>query len=476
MKLAQATRRIGPRQYLFAGIWLFAIKFAIDHFVATVGFSRPWSVYNYLFPNETTMIPFLPLDERRFYAIMLLVALPFMTVGIILTWRRLRDAELPFWLVVIFFVPFVNLLFFTALGFLPTAPGREVDGAAPNPTGPVSVVALNYGRVEFKKSGWVLSQIFPESALASACVASLLPLPFAAGLTLLAATVFRDYGWGIFLGLPFCIGLLSAILHGYRVPRTTGQCIVVGCVALTIAGVALISFAIEGLGCLIMLLPLAFPIAMLGSLVGYTIQARPNHEQGVQNTLWSISVALPLLTCAEFLMPRHSTTFAVTTSVIVNAPPSRVWRNVVSFHEIPPPTDWIFRAGIAYPVRARIDRAGVGAIRYCEFSTGPFVEPIIAWDEPTRLVFSVTSNPPPMREWSPFSIHPPHLNNFLVSHAGQFRLIPIPGNRTELQGTTWYEHRLFPETYWRLWSDFLIHRIHLRVLNHVRQLSESSSP
>jgi hypothetical protein len=78
-----------------------------------------------------------------------------------------------------------------------------------------------------------------------------------------------------------------------------------------------------------------------------------------------------------------------------------------------------------------------------------------------------------MREWSPFHIQPPHLNNFLVSHGGQFKLIALPGNRTRLEGTTWYEHRMYPAAYWRLWSDFLIHRIHLRVLNHISACAET---
>jgi hypothetical protein len=29
-----------------------------------------------------------------------------------------------------------------------------------------------------------------------------------------------------------------------------------------------------------------------------------------------------------------------------------------------------------------------------------------------------------------------------------------------------------PEPYWRMWADPIIHRIHLRVLDHVKRLSE----
>src|SRR6185436_19561820 len=111
---------------------------------------------------------------------------------------------------------------------------------------------------------------------------------------------------------------------------------------------------------------------------------------------------------------------------------------------------WFFRQGIAYPVRARIDGRGVGAVRHCEFSTGAFVEPITAWEEPSRLAFDVTSQPPPMTEWSPYQdLHPPHLDSTIRSRRGEFRLIALPGGRTRLEGRTWYTLSLYPQLYWR---------------------------
>jgi hypothetical protein len=164
----------------------------------------------------------------------------------------------------------------------------------------------------------------------------------------------------------------------------------------------------------------------------------------------------------------------VVTAITVDAPPETVWKHVVEFSELPPPTEWLFRLGIAYPVRAEIRGRGVGAIRHCNFSTGPFVEPIEIWDEPRLLNFGVTANPAPMQEWTPYhDIHPAHLDGFLESKHGQFRLERLPGGRTRLEGTTWYHHRMWPAGYWQIWSDFVIHRIHLRVLRHVKQLSEA---
>ncbi len=163
---------------------------------------------------------------------------------------------------------------------------------------------------------------------------------------------------------------------------------------------------------------------------------------------------------------------SVTTSIVVEAPPETVWRNIVAFNELDAPDELMFRAGVAYPVRAEIKGEGVGAVRHCVFSTGPFVEPVTVWDEPRLLAFSVTKNPPTMDEMSPYEIHPKHLDGHFVSERGQFLLVDLGGGRTRIQGTTWYRQSFGPSAYWQLWSDHIIHTIHTRVLRHIKQNSE----
>lgn len=185
-------------------------------------------------------------------------------------------------------------------------------------------------------------------------------------------------------------------------------------------------------------------------------------------------MALPLMLGVESLREGPPPLLRVASVVEINAPVEKVWKNVVEFSELPPPREFIFRLGIAYPIRAEIVGRGPGAVRKCVFSTGPFVEPIQVWDEPRLLQFTVTSNPQPMQEWTPYpEIHPRHLNGFLLSERGQFLLKPLPGNRTLLEGTTWYKHSMWPAAYWQVWSDQIIHAIHGRVLNHIKSQSET---
>ena len=254
-----------------------------------------------------------------------------------------------------------------------------------------------------------------------------------------------------------------------RVPRVADAAgIALASTAVT-AGL-LVAFAFEGIVCLALAAPLAIPLAIFGGLAGRAILAMPHHRAAA---LVAALVSLPFACLGAVPSPaRDAPRYAVVSRVIVDAPPDRVWPHVIAFAPLAPPAELAFRAGIAYPLRAHIDGAGPGAIRYCEFSTGAFVEPITAWKAPRLLAFSVTQNPPPMRELSPWgAIDAPHLTHFLVADAGEFRLNPLPGGRTELVGTTWYRHHLYPAAYWRWWSDAIIHRIHLRVLEHVARLS-----
>ena len=67
----------------------------------------------------------------------------------------------------------------------------------------------------------------------------------------------------------------------------------------------------------------------------------------------------------------------------------------------------------------------------------------------------------------------PHLDCYLRSWWGEFRLVPLGDGRTRLEGSTWYQLRLGPEPYWQVYSDWLIHTIHHRVLQHIRAEAEA---
>jgi hypothetical protein len=275
-------------------------------------------------------------------------------------------------------------------------------------------------------------------------------------------------GWTIFVVLPaFAGGIVSWVLR----PANAENAAATGALAAVASTGLLLLLGLEGIVCIVMAVPLAMPLGALGGWIAYFAESS---ILKLRNSVM-ILLLLPVATVSWDLNAR-SPVFKVQTAIEVSAAPERVWKHVIEFSELPPPQDWVFRTGIAYPKQARIDGRGRGAVRYCEFSTGPFVEPIKIWDEPRLLRFGVTKNPAPIEEWSPYGqIVTKHLHGYLISKQGQFRLQRLPNGRTLLEGTTWYQHGLWPAAYWRWWSDAIIHRVHLRVLNHVRMLAEQGA-
>ena len=449
--------RIDRATYFLVGTTAFGLKFLLDWAVVTHVFRRPWSLLNYWRPfGGVSGIHALSLENRLFAGVMLFLALPFIWLGLAMTVKRLRDAGEPTWLAALFFAPLANLVFFLVLCLKPSVKETPAEEGAPWP-GPN-----------------LLERWIPRTRAASALVSIGATSVLGFGFALLGTHVVAQYGWGLFVGLPFCLGLFAVLTHSYHEPRNFGECMAVAILPVAILGSILFFVAIEGAICLAMAAPLASGLALLGGSLGYMIQAA---HWGRRNAPAILSMAV-LLTpgfygVEHFTRPQPGI-FDVTSSTEINAPPAEVWQRVVAFAEIPPPREALFRAGIAYPLRAEIVGHGPGAIRHCVFSTGPFVEPIIVWDEPRLLRFKVTANPAPLNELTPYGhIEPQHLHGYFESHQGQFLLTELTAGRTRVDGTTWYSHSMWPEAYWHWWSDYIIHRIHMRVLEHIKAQVET---
>ena len=276
----------------------------------------------------------------------------------------------------------------------------------------------------------------------------------------------RTYGWTLFVLVPFVIGLHSTLALSRRRPIFLGDALVVSSLALLLFGGILLAVAVEGLICLLMAAPIALPVAMLGGAMGYALR----HKGVAQSPVMFLLLAglTPFGATTERALHLPAEIFAVTTSIDLPASPERVWHTVLQPAKLAPPDHALFRAGVAYPLASHIEGAGPSATRYCDFSTGKLVEPVLVWDDLRRLRFRVASNPLPMQEWTPYArLHPPHLDGFLVSRQGEFRLEPLANGGTRLYATTWYQHHLWPAQYWKLWSDYIIHQVHGMVLDNI---------
>ncbi len=442
--------RVSQRAYLTTGVALMALKYAVDAGVAWAVTGKFFSPVDYINPLLTLRNqalgggPDVKAPEGLLIE-MAIFTLPFLWIGVSMTLRRAVDAGFSPWLGLLFFVPGVNYLTMIVLAILPSKATSSWPLPAPPP---------------------VL-----DAQLTSALLGVAASVGIAGAMTLLSVFGLGKYGASLFFGTPLLMGACAAFLFNHKHPRSMGSSIVVAILSVSIAGLCLLLFALEGVFCLAMAMPLAIGLGVLGAVIGRAI-ALSRSSSSAQATL--AVLLLPVLAGAEAgLSPPMQR--SLTTVREIDAPAATVWKHVVTFAELAPPTEWFFNAGIAYPLRARIEGTGPGAIRRCEFSTGAFVEPITEWDEPKRLAFDVAEQPMPMQEWSPYAfVNAPHLLTALKSEHGEFLLVPLDGGtRTRLEGTTWYALDMAPALYWRVWTEWLLHAIHTRVLTHIEQLAEA---
>lgn len=302
--------------------------------------------------------------------------------------------------------------------------------------------------------------------------AVLMPAGLGLACSFLSIRYFGSYGMTMFIGVPTVVSFCSGLMYGRRVNATPGNAYGIAVLSMLALGGFIILFALDGLVCLLMAMPLGLIIALPGSEAGFYLGKRLTGPRSAAVNI-VLFATLPLLMGFEHRAPATVPTHTVVSTVTINAPIENVWDGVVAFDPIEAPPRGIFRMGIAYPIEAEIEGTGVGAIRRCVFSTGAFVEPITEWDEPHTLTFGVTENPPAMKEFSIYSeLDAPHLLDTFTATKGQFKLRQ-EGNTTILEGTTWYTQKLYPDWYWHHISDEIIHRIHLRVLEHIKKEVES---
>jgi hypothetical protein len=445
---------VGRREYALSGFGLMAFKYLVERVVVGQMTGLTYTPLDFVNPLVSAREQFATGAPDWFGWSWVLWTLPFLWIAVGMSIRRAFDAGISPWHGVWVLVPVANLFAMLVLASLPSV-AQPAEGWNDQTH-----------RREPRQAADVAATV--KAAIGGIAVGVLYAT------TVIQATVwvFDDYGLAVFFGTPFVTGAACAYMLNLRASRTYTTTLGVASAALFFGGVALLLFAIEGAICIAMAAPIMLPLGLAGAAVGKFLADR---RRGPHHGLIGALLFVPAFAMIESQFPTERV-FVVTSTMDIAAPPEIVWRHVIGFSKITEEPEWFFKLGISCPSEARIDGTGVGATRECVFTTGKFVEPITVWDEPRRLAFDVRECPVPMFELTPYRhIHPPHLDHSIRSLRGEFQLEELPGGGTRLVGRTWYTLDIRPHAYWTNWSDWLIHRIHQRVLRHIKGLAEAEA-
>lgn len=286
-----------------------------------------------------------------------------------------------------------------------------------------------------------------------------------AGVVALAKTVNEQGDFGRLVGLPsfFLVPVLAGFLAAYlwrRLEPTAGA-VAVHTLWMTLValGGAAVLFR-EGAVCLLIVSPLFYGLVLAGALLGRV--AFKSHRGRLY-----VSV-LPLLAVAVAGEPflRTDREGVVVDTLLIRAPPARVWPEVTAFPDIPAePQFWLFRLGLPYPVATTTAGNFVGADRKCIFSGGAvFQEEVTECVPGERLTFDIVGLPPD-----------PELLGHLTLRRGQFLLRDNGNGTTTLTGSSWYALHVRPLGYFDVWTHHIFRAVHLRVMEDVRRRAEAAA-
>jgi len=208
-------------------------------------------------------------------------------------------------------------------------------------------------------------------------------------------------------------------------------------------------------------------MAAVGALLGREYQNYIVDHADRLHLSWA-ALAIPAGVSAAVAIPNGWDHRTISTEVWVNAPPEKVWPYVLNSSDYPEPKFWLFRLGVAHPVATSTE----GNTRICRLSTGDMRERIVRFEPSRRLTFEVLNTPPTVRETNPFGqVDARHNDTRFRCLTGDWQLIPERGG-TRIVGTSEYAHRFGANEYWRLWTDEIVHQVHWRVFDHIKEVVE----
>jgi len=213
----------------------------------------------------------------------------------------------------------------------------------------------------------------------------------------------------------------------------------------------------EGAVCLLIGFPILFVCGFAGVLLGRLL-----FKAKTATINLSVLPVLLIATLAEGKM-RQDQRHVVEDRILIKAPAAEVWNYVVSFPSIDTaPNYWLNAVGLPSPLATNCQGAFVGAARECVFSNGLVFKERVSEITPVRLLtFEIVEQP-----------RDPELLGHLTLHRGQFQLVDNHDGTTTLIGRSWYTLHMRPLWYFDWWTRDVTSHVHVRVMEHIKTLSE----
>ncbi|MEZ5679884.1 MAG: SRPBCC family protein [Erythrobacter sp.] len=284
-------------------------------------------------------------------------------------------------------------------------------------------------------------------------------------------------GFGALIALPMCFGALLTLGSGSYSPL---GCLIAP-IALGLLCYTLVLLGLEGMVCVVMVMPIWFLAGLGGGLVALFVLRRQAAERdGGGASVNSVGLAvLPfLLIYAETAAPPAWDARTVTRSVTIAAPAERIWPLLVSIPKVDASEgiatfthDWL---GIPRPSEALLVTRGDQPVRLAKWGDNARFEEVVTHIAPGHEI-----------SWD-FAFPDPSLQNRVDQHvspdgemlkiaSGSYQLETLDDGRTRVTLSTSYAMRTRFDWYFGFWGERLLGDVQDNVLAIVKDRSETAA-
>jgi hypothetical protein len=230
----------------------------------------------------------------------------------------------------------------------------------------------------------------------------------------------------------------------------------------------------EGVICILMLLPLWSVSVFAATIITYFLRRRRRPTDRLQA---SAILLLPALAAqAEIAVPLPMCRYEVRETIVIHAPPERIWPLLVSIPRIGP-SEGRWNAthnllGVPRPTQALLEARGPEVVRLAHW--GPdirFEEHILEVSDKRSLRWTFVFPDTSVRDHTDRHIAPDGMH--LAVREGSYHLTPLPGGRTEVALETSFDLRSPVNWYAAGWGEWLLRDVQGNVLQIIKDRVES---
>ncbi|WP_181259250.1 SRPBCC family protein [Pseudoduganella armeniaca] len=271
---------------------------------------------------------------------------------------------------------------------------------------------------------------------------------------------------------PFSLGALAVFVAARGERTSVRRDAAVAAKAMILFLIALFLMLLEGVICIVLVLPVFVVAAVLGGVLAGWLH---RHMLDRKGTVSAFALLPLLLGPIEAALPPVQSEQLVSTTMHIAAPPEAVFDQLADVRGIRPEElgfAFVHLIGLPKPIEADMHGSGAGAVRVSRWEKNVrFEEVITHWQRPQAMHYRFHI-PPGSIPRDALDEHVELGGKYFTVLDGGYDLAPAPDGGTELTLTTRFLNKSQLKLYGDLWGRMVLQDFHRSILGLMRRRAE----